>query len=69
MLEVNGHRKQGRPEQTWRRQVEENAKRSKLKVEKAANRTKWSKGVRAIAEERGASGHPWSGGKKRIKIG
>ena len=50
MLEVNGHQKRGRPKITWRRQVEENVKKVGLKIEEAADRTKWREGVRAIAE-------------------
>ena len=50
MLEANGQRKQVRPQQTWRRQVEESAKSIGLQVEEAANQTRWRQGVRAIAE-------------------
>ena len=50
MLEVNAQRKRGRPKQTWRTQVEENAKKIGLEVEETANRTRWREGVRAIAE-------------------
>ena len=50
MLEVNGQRKRGRPKMIWRRQVEESAQKVRLTIEKAADRTRWRKGVRAIAE-------------------
>ena len=49
-LEVNGKRKRGRPKITWRRQVEESVEKVGLKIEKAADRTRWREGVRAIAE-------------------
>ena len=51
MLEVNGQRKRGRLKMTWRRQVEESEKKVGLKIEEAADRTRWREGVRAIAEE------------------
>ena len=41
MLEVNGQRKQGRPKMTWRRQLEESVKKVGLKIEEAADRTRW----------------------------
>ena len=50
MLEVNGKRKRGRPKITWRRQVEESEEKVGLKIEEAADRTRWREGVRAIAE-------------------
>ena len=50
ILEVNGKRKRGRPKMTWRRQVEESVEKVGLKVEEAADRTRWREGVRAIAE-------------------
>ena len=50
MMEVNGQRKRGRPKMTWRRQVEKGVKKVGLKIEEAADRTRWRKGVRAIAE-------------------
>ena len=50
MLEVNGKRKRGRPKMTWWRQVEESVEKVGLKIEEAADRTRWRKGVRAIAE-------------------
>ena len=50
MLEVNGQRKRGRPKMTWRRQVEESVKKVGLKIEEAADRTRWREGVRAIAK-------------------
>ena len=50
MLEVNGKRKRGRPKMIWRRQVEESVEKIGLKIEEAADRTRWREGVRAIAE-------------------
>ena len=50
MLEVNGKRKRGRPAMTWRKQVEESVREVGLKIEEAADRTRWREGVRAIAE-------------------
>ena len=50
MMEVNGQRKPGRPKMTWKRQVEESVKTVGLKIEEAADRTRWREGVRAIAE-------------------
>ena len=50
MLEVNGKRKRGRPKMTWRKQVEESVKEVGLKIEEAADRTRWREGVRAIAD-------------------
>ena len=40
MMEVNEQRKRGRPKMTWKRQVEESAKKVGLKIEKAADGTK-----------------------------
>ena len=40
MLEVNGQRKRGRPKMTWR-QVEESVKKVGMKIEEAADRTRW----------------------------
>ena len=51
MLEVNGKRKRGRPKTTWRRQVEESVKDVGLKIEEAADRTRWREDVRTIAED------------------
>ena len=48
MMEVNGKRKQGRPKMTWKK-VEESMKEVELKIEEAADRTRWREGVRAIA--------------------
>ena len=45
MLEVNGQRKRGRPKTTWRKQVEESVKKVGLKIEGAADRTRWRKEV------------------------
>ena len=50
MMEVNGKQKRGRPKLTWRRQVEESAKKLRSKIEEAGDRTRWKEGVRAIAE-------------------
>ena len=50
VMEVYGQRKRGRPKMTWKRQVEESVKKVGLKIEEAADRTKWREGVRAIAE-------------------
>ena len=49
VMEVNGQRKRGRPKMTWKRQVEEGVKKVGLKIEEAADRTRWREGVRAIA--------------------
>ena len=35
---------------TWRRQVEDSAKKVGSKIEEAADRTRWRKSARAIAE-------------------
>ena len=51
MMEVNGQRKRGRPKMTWKRQVEESVKKVGLKIEEAADRTRWREGVRDIADE------------------
>ena len=50
MMEENGKRKRERPKLTWRRQVEESVEKVGLKIEEAADRTRWGEGVRAIAE-------------------
>ena len=50
MMEVNQKRKRVRPKLTWRRLVEESVKKVGLKNEEAADRTRWRKGVRVIAE-------------------
>ena len=50
MMEVNGQRKRGRSKMIWKRQVEESVKKVGLKIEEAADRTRWRGGVRAIAE-------------------
>ena len=50
MMEINGQRKRGRPKMTWKGQVEESVKKVGLKIEEAADRTRWREGVRAIAE-------------------
>ena len=41
MMEVNGKRKRGRPKLTWRRQVKESVKKVGLKIEEAADQTRW----------------------------
>ena len=43
-------RKRERPKMKWKRQVEESVKKVGLKIEEAADRTRWREGVRAIAE-------------------
>ena len=53
MMGVNGQRKRGRPKMTWKKQVEERVKKVGLKIEEAADRTRWREGVRAIAEGMG----------------
>ena len=40
VLQVNGQRKQGRPKQTWKRQVEESLKKIRLRVEEATDRAR-----------------------------
>ena len=50
MMEVNGKRKRGQPKMTWSRQVEDSVKKVELKIEEAADQTRWREGVRAIAE-------------------
>ena len=50
MKDVSGKRKRGRPKLTWRRQVEESVKKVGLKIEEAADRTRWRESVSAIAE-------------------
>ena len=40
VMEVNGKRKRGRPELTWRRQVKESMKKVGLKNEEAGDRTR-----------------------------
>ena len=50
MLEENGKQKRERPKMTWRRQVEESVKKFGLKIEEAADRTRWREGVKAIAK-------------------
>ena len=69
MLEVNGQRKRGRPKMTWRRQVVESMKKVGLKIEEVADRTRWRKGVRSIAEGMRVSGHRRWRGKKRSETG
>ena len=55
-LEVSGKKKRGRPKKTWMKQVEEETEKIGLKMD-ALRRDKWRGGVRAIAKERGKSGH------------
>ena len=50
MMEVNGKRKRGRPKLTWMRQVKESVKKVGLKIEEAADRTRWKEGETAISE-------------------
>ena len=47
---MKGQRKRGRPKMTWRRQMEESVKKVGLKIEEAADRTRWREGMRAVAE-------------------
>ena len=49
MMEVNGQPKRGQPKITWKRQVEKRVKKVGLKIEEAADQTRWREGVRAIA--------------------
>ena len=44
-LEVAGRRGRGRPNMTWRRQVEEHINQIGLKSEDAIDRVKWRNGV------------------------
>ena len=69
MMEVNGRRKRGRPKMTWKRQMEESVKKVGLKIEDAADRTRWREGVRAIAEGMRCVRSPSVTRKKRIKTG
>ena len=69
MMEVNRQRKQGRPKVTWKRQVEESVKKVGLKVEEAADRTRWREGVRAIMEGMRCIRPPLVMRKNRIKTG
>ena len=41
MTEVNRQRKRGRSKMTWKRQLEESVKKVGLKIEEAADRTRW----------------------------
>ena len=66
MLEVTGQQERGQPKMTWRRQMEENLKKVELKIEEAADQTRWREGVRAIKE--GVSSH-FRQGKNWIVIG
>ena len=47
---VSGRRKRGRPKKTWRRQMEDEARKIGLTVKDARDRELWREGVRAIAE-------------------
>ena len=69
MMEVNGQRKRGRPKMTWKRQVEGSVKKVGLKIEEAADRTRWREGVRAIAEGMRCIRPPSVTRKNRIKTG
>ena len=69
MMEVNGQRKRVRPKMTWKRQVEESVKKVGLKIEEVADRTRWSEGVRAIAEGMRCIRPPSVTRKKRIQTG
>ena len=48
--EVNGKRKQGGPKIKWREQIERSMRRIDLKKEDAADRCRWRKGARIVAE-------------------
>ena len=50
MMQENGQRKRGQPKMIWKRQVEESVKKVGLKIEEAADRTRWREGVRAITK-------------------
>ena len=52
-LEVSAKRKQGRPQKTWKKQVEEEKEEIGLRKEDALNQTKWKDEVQAIAEGMG----------------
>ena len=69
MLQVNGRRKQGRPKQTWKRQVEENLKKIGWRVGEATDRVRWREGVIAIAEGIRCIRPPSDTRKNWIKIG
>ena len=62
MLQVNRQRKRGRPKMTWRRQEEES-----VKIEEAADRTRWRGGMRAITEGMRRIRPPLVTKKKRIE--
>ena len=64
MMEMNGQRKRERPKMTWRRQGEESVKKVGLKIEEAADQTRWREGVRAIAEGMRCIRPPWVTRKK-----
>ena len=48
-FEVEGQRKKGRPNRTWKKQVEEESVKVGLRKEDALCRSKWSVGVNQIA--------------------
>ena len=52
-LEVSGKKKRGRPNKTWKKQVEEETEKIGLKKEDALNRAKWRDRVQAIAKGMG----------------
>ena len=52
-LEVTGKRKRKRPKKTWKKQVEEDTEKIRLKKENALRRDKCRHGVRPIAEGMG----------------
>ena len=54
---------------TWRVQVEESVKKVRLKIEEAADRTRWRENVRAIAEGMRCTLPPLVTRKKRIETG
>ena len=50
-FEVEGQRRKGRPERTWKKQVEEESVKVGLRRADALCRSKWSVGVNWIAAE------------------
>ena len=49
-LEDSGKRKRGRPNRTWKKQMEEETEKIGLKKEDALNQTKWRNGGQTIAK-------------------
>ena len=69
MLQVNGQRQQGRPKQTWKRQVEGSLRKIGLRVEEATDCARWREEVRGIAEGMRCIRPPLDMRKNQIKIG